>query len=294
MNYIGIDGGGTKTAFGLFEEDRLIDTLKLPTCHFNQVGFNEGAKILKSEIEQLINSHDIDVTKLRIGIGMAGYGKDATINRKIEETFKKELSGYDYVLTSDIHIALIGALDNRDGIVVIAGTGTIAMALNKGKISRCGGWGYQLGDEGSAYWIGKQSLGVFTKMADGRLRKTDFYGAIKSELMLANDYELIGYVSDLENKRTSIADLAKTVGELAKQNDRHAKEILNLAAKEVSLLAKTLADSFEEKPIITYYGGVFASDYFKDNFEDNLEGFKIHPPVKNALQGACILVRNDH
>ena len=64
-------------------------------------------------------------------------------------------------LKSDVQIAIEGALDGQDGIVVIAGTGSIALSLKEGMLQRCGGWGYQLGDEGSAYWIAKKMLNAF-------------------------------------------------------------------------------------------------------------------------------------
>lgn len=292
MYYIGIDAGGTKTAFGLFDQDKLLETLKMPTCHFNQVGFEKGAKILRAGVERLVDEYGIDVAQLKIAIGLAGYGKDLKINQKIEESLAEQLHIYDYTLTSDIHIALIGSLDNQDGIVVIAGTGTIAMALNNGNISRCGGWGYQIGDEGSAYWIGQQALGIFTKMADGRLNKTDLYDAIRKELNLDDDYGLISYISGLENKRTSMAALAKTVSELAERNDPHALGILEQAAQEVGMLVKTLAAQFPGKPIISYYGGVFGSEEFKKYFYQNLEEFDIRPSTKTPVHGALMLLQN--
>lgn len=76
-----------------------------------------------------------------------------------------------------------GALDGENGIVIIAGTGSIALALKDNIVTRCGGWGSQLGDEGSAYWIAKKMLSIFCQEVDGRLEKTKLYELIKKNVI---------------------------------------------------------------------------------------------------------------
>ena len=78
MLYIGIDGGGTKTAFGLFDtHGKLLDKIELPTCHFLQVGYDRCAQCLKDGIYQLIDKHELSCHELNIGI--AGYGSDQQV-----------------------------------------------------------------------------------------------------------------------------------------------------------------------------------------------------------------------
>lgn len=86
--------------------------------------------------------------------------------------------------------------------MVIAGTGSIALSLKNNKLTRCGGWGYQLGDEGSAYWIAKKMFHTFCKETDGRLEKTVLYDLVMKECHLDIDYDIITFMNSLD--RTSI------------------------------------------------------------------------------------------
>lgn len=163
--YIGIDGGGTKTKMVSYDDDGNIgQEIVLPTVHILSQTPKKCIEILKAGVEQLDPQ---SVSK--IGIGLAGYGQDKKIRKEIEDICLKAFKNRPFVLKSDVQIAIEGALDGQDGIVVIAGTGSIALSLKEGMLQRCGGWGYQLGDEGSAYWIAKKMLNVFCQEVDGHL-----------------------------------------------------------------------------------------------------------------------------
>ena len=169
--YIGIDGGGTKTKMVSYDDDgNICQEIVLPTVHILSQTPKKCIEILKAGVEQLDQQ---SVSK--IGIGLAGYGQDIKIRKEIEDICLKAFKNRPFVLKSDVQIAIEGALDGQDGIVVIAGTGSIALSLKEGMLQRCGGWGYQLGDEGSAYWIAKKMLNVFCQEVDGRLEKTILY-----------------------------------------------------------------------------------------------------------------------
>lgn len=291
MYYIGIDGGGTKTAFGLFDENgRCLKKVELSTCHFLQVGYEGCAKVLKQGVTQLQKDGDIQKENLAIGIGIAGYGADQNVRQKLDNAIAQELRGYHYVLTSDMHIALIGALNAQDGIVVVAGTGTIAMAQVKGEIMRCGGWGYQLGDEGSAYWIGKQLLQEFCWQADHRHLKDEVYTSVQDYFQLENPYQIISILNQFENKRTEIAKLALLCDELSQQGNRRCCDILQRAGEEVAQLVITLSNHFEGQPVVSYYGGVFQNNIFKEAFSDAVHHMQLIEPIHDALRGAYLYV----
>lgn len=167
MLYIGIDGGGTKTKMVLFDENgSRLKELILPTVHVLTQPQDQSIEILRDGVNQL----DPDHTAI-IGAGLAGYGQQKELRDKIEYICKEAFEDRTFVVESDVRIAIEGALDGHDGIVVIAGTGSIALSLKNNKLTRCGGWGYQLGDEGSAYWIAKKMFNIFCKEIDGRLEK---------------------------------------------------------------------------------------------------------------------------
>ena len=294
MYYIAIDGGGTKTAFGLFDEKGcLLDKIELQTCHFIQVGYDGCARCLSEGIKYLVDKHYLEPQNLFIGIGIAGYGNDQNVRKQLEIHIHERLGKYRYVLTSDMHVALMGALNGEDGIATVAGTGAIAMAQKDRQIIRCGGWGYQLGDEGSAYWIGKQILFHFCKQADGREEKNELYDKIMEIYHLSNPYEIIAVMKNFENERTEVAKLAKLCDELSLTNTT-CQNILKEAGLHIACLVKGLQKYFDKAPLVTYYGGVFHSDIVKRVFYQQLENCHIREPQYDALYGAYLLVKNKY
>lgn len=291
MYYIGIDGGGTKTAFGLFDEQgKCLKEIEMPTCHFLQVGFDGCAQCLGNGVQTLVDEFQLKRDQVKIGIGIAGYGSDENIRHQLEECIESSLVGYEYVLTNDMHIALIGALNGRDGIAVVAGTGAIAMAQAHGQLMRCGGWGYQLGDEGSAYWIGKQLLKCFCEEADGRQERDNIYSSIMNYYGMENPYQVISVMNNFENQRTEVAKLSKLCAELSVDNVK-CQDIFKEAGEHIALLVKGLKTNFDDEPLVTYYGGVFHNSLFKESFFNALSGYHIIEPQNNALTGAYQFIR---
>ena len=191
-------------------------------------------------------------------------------------------------------IAIEGALEGQDGIVVIAGTGSIALSLKEGMLQRCGGWGYQLGDEGSAYWIAKKMLNVFCQEVDGRLEKTILYDLIKRECHLVNDYDIITFMNNLNHDRTKIAALAYINGLAAKEKDPNALKIYKQAAEEIYKLINLLSKNFKSPISVSYIGGVFqhAGSFIIPHLQDQLGNrFNLIPPIHTPEYGAYILAK---
>ncbi|WP_028044206.1 N-acetylglucosamine kinase [Candidatus Stoquefichus massiliensis] len=292
MYYIGIDGGGTKTAFGLFDEEgTCLKRIEYSTCHFLQVGFDGCAYVLKMGVDDFVHQFHISPKELKIGIGIAGYGNDQNIRKQLEESIQANLKEYPYSITNDMHIAMIGSLNGQDGIAVVAGTGTIAMAQANNCIYRCGGWGYQLGDEGSAYWIGKQLLKEFCKQADNRQPRGELYDYIMKYFQIDNPYQMIEHVHNLANERTEIAKLSKICSELADLGHKKSCYILQSAGVHVSELVKGLYHCFDEDIKISYFGGVFQNIIFKESFQSQIHPHQCIEPIHDALTGAYIYAK---
>lgn len=294
MYYVAIDGGGTKTAFGLFDkEGDLLDKIELSTSHFLQVGYKGCAKCLSKGIQHLVDKYHIDSKEICIGIGIAGYGNEENVRKQLEMHIHEQINEYQYVLTNDMHIALIGALDGKDGIVVVAGTGAIAMAQKDKQVIRCGGWGYQLGDEGSAYWIGKQFLFHFCKQADGREDKDELYDMVMGIYHMNNPYEIITVMNEFENERTEVAKLAKICDELS-QTNKTCQNILQEAGFHIACLVKGLQKHFDNIPLVTYYGSVFHSEYMKESFYHHVKDCQIIISQHDALYGAYLYAKQNY
>lgn len=303
MYFLGIDGGGTKTTFTLVDENlNIIESITKGTCHYNQIGFENLTKLLTTGLEEVCKNAKINVEEImHTFVGLAGYGNIKEIRKSLEKSVNNAYDHINYTLGNDVEIALAGSLNGEDGINVIAGTGSIAQALDKdGNLHRCGGWGYRLGDEGSAYYIGMKTLKTFTKQSDGRCERTNLYDLIRAHLNITNDYDLIKYVNDeIQGDRTEIAKFATICSKSALEGDNTAKEIFDSAAYELSRLIIGLERNFEKGTTIkvSYSGGVFkAGDLILEPLRNYLgnERFNIVRPALTPDLGACLLARKKY
>ena len=300
MFYIGIDGGGTKTKFTLInEENEIIFTTEKGTCHYNQIGFDGTEEVLSEGLRDIIEATNLNIKDIKgVCLGLAGYGKVESEANRLEIIVKKIFNDIPYKLLNDVQIAHAAALGLEDGIVIISGTGSIGYSLNKEKTRRVGGWGYSIGDEGSAYWIGKKTIEEFSKQADGRKEKSKIYYLLKEKLELKDSYQLIKYIySEIKSDRGQIAKLAQICTEAAAEGDKNAIDILNEAGKELAMLINTLAEDFPKDINIksSYVGGVFKCgnliiDPIKKWLNSNIEF--LHPQYTPDV-GACILAKKE-
>ncbi|MGL4109717.1 N-acetylglucosamine kinase [Clostridium sp. LP20] len=297
MFYIGVDGGGTKTRFSLMdEEENIVATVEKGTCHFNQVGFDGLENLLNEGLKELLLKANVKQRDVKRGcLGLAGYGKVKSAIPKIEGIVDRVFKGIEVLLFNDVHIAHAGALAGIDGIVIIAGTGSIGYSLKNGENKRVGGWGYTIGDEGSAYWIGKKAIEYFSKQADGRVAKGRLYDVFREKLELEDDYDLIKYVNEkIKADRGEVARFARICSKAAIDGDINAIDIFNQAGKELSLLINVLAKDFgDNKVVASYIGGVFNSEelILKPLRENIDKGIELVEPKYSPEIGACLLAK---
>ncbi|MGL5540012.1 MAG: N-acetylglucosamine kinase [Erysipelotrichaceae bacterium] len=256
---IGVDGGGTKTVFVLYTKEGAEEArVELGTCHFAQIGFDQVGLLLKEGIEVLLHAKHLQKDQVLVGLGLAGYGREARVRNALEASLDHALNGYHYVLANDVEVALLGALGGQEGIVLISGTGSIALAKKGNDYIRCGGWGYLLGDEGSGYDLGRKTLSLFAKQADGRVAKGALYDLIVDHYDLDQDFDLTGILTN-DPSRTHIASFATFAYQAALAKDASAIALYEQAALELGLLANTLAKQFDGVCPLSYVGGVFRS-----------------------------------
>ncbi|MCI5773786.1 MAG: hypothetical protein MR210_04415 [Erysipelotrichaceae bacterium] len=295
MNYyIGIDGGGTKTAFVCYDEDgNLVSSCIKPSCHILQVNDQTAQQILQEGVSEVLAGLD-EEKSVYICAGLAGYGKNQQLRTRIETIAAKSFQDRPYILYNDGEIALAGALNGQDGILVICGTGSIALAKIHDEFIRCGGWGYMIGDEGSAYWLAKKLLQAFCMQADGRQKQTMLYSYLKEKWQLNDDYDVIPFVaSTLNNQRDAIAALAIQAYELALKHDEAALVIYQEAAKEIARMIDALATNFSGKIKVSYTGGVWkAKELFQAQLAQYVKAdIELIDPVYDPAKGASMLAK---
>ena len=284
--YIGIDGGGTKTKFDLFDSDKnSIASITTPTIHPAQASFKEAVSVLTDAKEKLLaNINDSDYV-LKVGAGLGGYGINADYRKKLEDEFSTVFD--EFKLYSDAYAAMLGALAGEDGILMIAGTGSIALAKVGDETFRCGGFGYRYGDEGSAYSIGKALISRALKEADGRLDKS-----IISDLV-ADYFDNIGInmIATSDFSRDKIAGLAAAASKYVENSDS-VRDIFLAAAKEISLHIKAIGKNFEsgKRIRLSYIGGVFRSEYILECIKEMNQGIELVAPIYPPEKGSILQV----
>ena len=294
--FIGIDGGGTKTAFACMnEQDHVVYECTYESCHVLQVEFDQAVHTLQKGMAAICEQvKEVGPKNTTIVLGLAGYGKNQMLRQNIEAICAQSFSGYSYQIYSDADIALHGAFLGEDGILLIAGTGSIALGKIKDQRVRCGGWGGLLGDEGSAYWMAKRLLEVFTKQVDGRLKESELKSYVCTQLSLTDSYDVIAMLASPKyQSRHVFAKFALYVHELAKRNDLYALQIYEEAGRELAAMANCLSSHYDEKVKVSYAGGVWNSAHFLIDAFDRYRNEKIVLQAPNAspVLGACYLAK---
>ncbi|MFY9573037.1 MAG: BadF/BadG/BcrA/BcrD ATPase family protein, partial [Blastocatellia bacterium] len=215
--FLGIDGGGTKTNAVVTDSSfRIIGE-----------GFSGAANPLRVGLEEAVAHIDEAVAE---ACSQAGIERDdvdsacaaiAGINHPIhyhtmKDALDEALRVAGLELVTDARAALEGALDGKPGVVVIAGTGSIAIGINEaGQQARAGGFGPTLSDEGSGYDIAQRALKAVVSSFDGRSSRTALAERICSRLGVAGPSDLPGVIYNSDSEPVDIAPLAELVHEAA-------------------------------------------------------------------------------
>jgi len=259
---MGIDGGGSTVRAVIVTNDlQVAGESKGPTANPNLVGRATALKTIQTAMTDAITAAGIPVQAIRaVGIGVAGAEASHS-----EAWLREVVSGVTpdaYIAPSGDHeIALVGAHGAHRGILVLAGTGSLACGVGSaGEYHVIGARGYLLGDEGSGYWIGKEGLIAAIRDDDGRGRHTQLTSALLEKLQLANVEALIPWMYHSGVSRTKeVAALAGTVLETAEQGDRVALEIVWKAADELALAIRAVNYrlNMEQLPV-AFAGGLLS------------------------------------
>lgn len=259
MHVLGIDAGGTKT-IGLLADERgqLLASARGPGANLQASGELEAEKVLHDVMDRALEGLDIRLDAICLGIAGVDRPRDAETIRSIMRRigFKTRV-----LVVNDALIALTAGADDRPGVVIVAGTGSIAYGRDAhGRAARAGGWGYLLGDEGGGFWIGRAALLAVVRQFDHRGPHTMLTDMVLRHMRLASPAELIHAVYDRGIQRPAIGSIAGVVREAFEQGDVTAADILRKAALELTRAATAVIQQLEMRgdavPIVLA-GGTF-------------------------------------
>jgi len=292
--YLGVDGGqSSTTALMANEAGHVIGHGRGGPC--NHVTTAEGRAKFLSAIGDCLNQAcreaGIEMATVKFSsvcLGLSGGGED-------KEACTRELIHSErYKITHDAEIALSGATAGEPGIIMIAGTGSMAFGRNgRGQNARAGGWGYVFGDEGGAFDLTRRALRAALQFEEGWGERTGLHRLLLESTGAGNANELLHrFYGQLD--RPYIATLASLVTQAAESQDSVAIAILREAAAKLSWYVtgvyKNLFASGESVPVAPI-GGVFKNEFVRNEFSRCIWeaiACKVIPPRFSPASGALL------
>ncbi len=232
--FLGIDGGGTKTTCMLGDEGSVLAAEIVGGSNIIRLGEEQARAAIGEGVRRVCARTGIKPGEIvAVCAGVSGAAQPST-RQQIAQILADVISG-EVEVVGDMVVAHEAALRGDSGIVVIAGTGSIAYARNGGDSARAGGWGHAISDEGSGHWIGKQAvIGIMRALDAGR--QTSLSQRILASWMLESFDELVRYAN--ASPPPDFSALFPVVLEEADGGDGYASDILNQAGSELAGLAE--------------------------------------------------------
>jgi glucosamine kinase len=293
--FAGVDGGGTRSTLLLAdaagtELARVSGAAGLVDPRHPERSAEVIAQLLRMASAQA----GLSAPPAAICAGLAGVGNEAE-----RVAVEQALAGTARVVrvVSDGEIALHGAFGGGPGVLLIAGTGSVAYGRGPdGRMDRCGGWGMFVGDEGSGYALGRAALAALLRSVDGREAETRLLPVILDLLKLDGPRGIPPWAG--RAAKGDIASLARHVLEVAAAGDAVALRVVEHQAAELASHVMALAHRLGPWPgdvPVVFHGGVLRSGLYATlvdrNLAQNAHRYQIQPAQADAVHGALAYAR---
>ena len=291
---VGVDGGGSKTRVILAdaEGNHLADVTGGGSA-MAPGRADHCADVIGELVRQAVQTAEVGERLKVLVAGVAGVGREPEARALTVALEDLELAD-EVVVQGDGEIALTDAFGNGPGVMLIAGTGSIAYGRGPSRVlARCGGWGPAFGDEGSGAWIGRKSLGIVASAADGREPQTALTGAILTAAQVNEVTELVPWGIAATPKE--LAALAPVVFNVASAGDPRSIALVGLAVEELVLHIRALAvklfgDDRAAVPVAFSGGLLHKGSFLRKKLEQRLKsavpGAQVRPVEIMAARGA--------
>ncbi|MDQ8729742.1 BadF/BadG/BcrA/BcrD ATPase family protein [Bradyrhizobium sp. LHD-71] len=280
--FIGIDGGGTSCRARIEDDEGRYLGAGMAGAAATRLGIDSSIAALTRA--SLAAAEDAGLpaealAEMHAGVGLAGIGRKGAL----EELMRRPHPFRTVVYANDAVIACLGAHGGRDGGIVIAGTGSVGLAVANGGVLRVGGYGFPISDEGSGAAIGLRAIRTALRAHDGRIGPTP----LARELMARFNDDAFAVVAWSERATaTDFASFAPLVLRHADAGDESARRIVASAAQQIGVLVRRLLEF--GAPRVSLLGGL--AEPLSAWLESDI-GAHLSPPEQDAVAGALLLAR---
>jgi N-acetylglucosamine kinase len=291
--FMGIDGGGSNLRVAVVDDAlNIVAQAQRETANPSTIGHDTAAMRIQDALREVLAAVDQPVEA--VGIGVAG-ASSVYAEEWLRATVGAVLPNVPVAASMDNEIALVGAHGARRGVMVLAGTGSVAFAVGAdGKHAQTGGWGYLLGDEGSGYWLVMEALRLMTRLEDGieTGEGAPLADRIEAALGLGRGVDVIPWLYRQPPPVREVAQHAHVVLHAADQDDPFAHEIVERGAAALAMLARTAMRNVRAEPEIRFCGGLLTADNALSRALCRQLGLADIPyPLHSPVVGAALLAR---
>ncbi len=296
---VGVDGGGSKTLVRVADDRGTeIMTVEAGPSAVRPGEVERSSATIGAAVRDALAAGGMShVMPKVLCVGVAGVGREPERQALWQSLVSADLAE-EVVVHSDATIALDDAFAEGPGILLIAGTGSIAYGRGPtGARGRSGGWGPVFGDEGSGSWLGRRALSIVTAAHDGREPETALTGAVLTATQVEQVEGLVSWAAAATP--AMLASLAPAVASTAEAGDLRANALLSIAAEELALhvraLARQLFGDEQAAAPLAFAGGLLTrGTLLRKRLEHRLKsavpGAQLRAeeviPVRGAVRGA--------
>jgi glucosamine kinase len=300
--YLGIDGGGSKTTCALGDGSRILATVVAGPSNVIRVGEQRARESLHDAVRRGCAAAGVAPAEIACTcLGASGAGRPeiaAVVRNALAEILPNQIE-----VIGDMETSLHAAFDTGPGVIVIAGTGSSAFGRNRqGMTTRAGGWGFAIGDEGSAHWIGREAVRTILRASEENNGEAQdfvhgpFVAALCAPWSVRSMNELARFANSVPPP-----DFAALFPAVASSHDELALQIQFHAGKElariVGIVCRRLFPANETGAVpVAMIGGVFRhAPTVRETFYNELRRLdprgEVTPEVVEPVHGALRMAR---
>lgn len=292
---MGVDGGGSTVRVAITTPDlRVVGEARGASANPVTVGAETAARTIQAAMREAMRAAGVTPQQIAaVALGIAGAASLYSADW-VRAVATDVLPDAVIVPSADFEIALVGALGQRCGVLLLAGTGSFAYGVNAaGETALVGAWGYLIDDAGSGYWVGMRAVEAVARAGDGRGPQTTLTERVLAHWGLAQPIDLVPWLYHSGKSRIrDIAAIAPLVLDAA-AGDAVAQQIVGRACDELVLLAQIALRRLAMQPdAIALAGGLLTTPNALSDAVCAALGLDAIPqPRYSPVIGAALLAR---